>query len=509
MARHSFIQMSKLSNVKGRISYITSHAKQENLYATYRTADNEFWSNLARESQQEFKRSGTEGKCIEARELIIALPEVYTRYEPQEVLEDFTEEFRKRYGVECVSALHHNKRKTNYHIHLIFSERKLLPEPDIKIATRSVFYDETGKRVRTKKEITGEDGQIRKGCTVIKKGEIYESHLFTVKDDKFKSEPFLREVKEIYTDLINRHISNPEQQLKVFDKNSVYLPTKKIGKNNPKAAEIETDNAARQEWNRTADMALISGISEAKILEVKQTEIHDKASQSIKSKGWLPNLFRGIVTKAKDFLQNLIQEKDMPPKPTLDINMAEFRTMQKLMIKAQDKAKEIRHLQDTVLPKLKQQLADTKGIFKGKERKALTEQIQRTEKEIAEKLDKLPDVLKEDGYPDVQAFMATYRKAEAVVEQYNRDLAAWEREVRENRRPAEKERLTPPEKKSIRDQLRRLQAESRQRSQPKRKSHDRESRAVPLPCGITYILRQRNTLQDFEVLQGIGGSFRN
>lgn len=411
--------------------------------------------------------------------------------------------------MECVSALHHNKRKTNYHIHLIFSERKLLPEPDIKIATRSVFYDETGKRVRTKKEITGEDGQIRKGCTVIKKGEIYESHLFTVKDDKFKSEPFLREVKEIYTDLINRHISNPEQQLKVFDKNSVYLPTKKIGKNNPKAAEIETDNAARQEWNRTADMALISGISEAKILEVKQTEIHDKASQSIKSKGWLPNLFRGIVTKAKDFLQNLIQEKDMPPKPTLDINMAEFRTMQKLMIKAQDKAKEIRHLQDTVLPKLKQQLADTKGIFKGKERKALTEQIQRTEKEIAEKLDKLPDVLKEDGYPDVQAFMATYRKAEAVVEQYNRDLAAWEREVRENRRPAEKERLTPPEKKSIRDQLRRLQAESRQRSQSKRKSHDRESRAVPLPCGITYILRQRNTLQDFEVLQGIGGSFRN
>ena len=376
--------------------------------------------------------------------------------------------------MECVSALHHNKRKTNYHIHLIFSERKLLPEPDIKIATRSVFYDETGKRVRTKKEITGEDGQIRKGYTVIKKGEIYESHLFTVKDDKFKSEPFLREVKEIYTDLINRHISNPEQQLKVFDKNSVYLPTKKIGKNNPKAAEIETDNAARQEWNRTADMALISGISEAKILEVKQTEIHDKASQSIKSKGWLPNLFRGIVTKAKDFLQNLIQEKDMPPKPTLDINMAEFRTMQKLMIKAQDKAKEIRHLQDTVLPKLKQQLADTKGIFKGKERKALTEQIQRTEKEIAEKLDKLPDVLKEDGYPDVQAFMATYRKAEAVVEQYNRDLAAWKREVRENRRPAEKERLTPPEKKSIRDQLRRLQAEGRQRSQPKRKSHDRE-----------------------------------
>ena len=171
MARHLFIQMSKLPNVKGRISYITSQERQENFYATYRTADSTFWSNLARESQQEFKRSGAEGKCIEARELIIALPKIYTRYEPQEVLEDFTEEFRRRYGVECVSAIHHNKRKTNYHIHLIFSERKLLPAPDAKIAARSVFFDETRKRVRTKKEITGEDGQIWKGCTVIKKGK--------------------------------------------------------------------------------------------------------------------------------------------------------------------------------------------------------------------------------------------------------------------------------------------------------------------------------------------------
>lgn len=101
--------------------------------------------------------------------MIIALPEVYTTYEPQQVLEDFTEEFRRRYNVECVSALHHNKRKTNYHIHLIFSERRLLAEPDIKIATRSVFYDETGKRVRTKKEITDESGKVREGCTVIPK----------------------------------------------------------------------------------------------------------------------------------------------------------------------------------------------------------------------------------------------------------------------------------------------------------------------------------------------------
>ena len=299
-----------------------------------------------------------------------------------------------------------------------------------------------------------------------------------MKDDKFKSEPFLREVKEIYTDLINRHISDPEQQLKVFDKNSVYLPTKKIGKNNPKAAKIEADNTARQEWNRTADMALISGIPEAKTLEIKQTEIHEKASQSIKSKGWLPNLFRGIVTKAKDFLQNLIQEKDIPLKPTLDIDMGEFRHMRNLMIKVQDKAIKIKNLQDKVLPQLKQQLADTKGLFKGKERKALEVKIKETEAEIADRLDKIPDTLKEDGYPDVQVFMRTFREMESVVEQYNRDLAEWEYQASRKPTAAAKEQRRPPERQSVLKHLREIQERNKQRlpQRQRKKSFDRNSR---------------------------------
>ena len=69
---------------------------------------------------------------------------------------------------------------------------------------------------------------------------------------------------------------------------------------------------------------------------------------------------------------------------------------------------------------------------------------------------------------DVQAFMATYRKAEAVVEQYNRDLAARERQVREKEKPTR-----PPEKESVRDTLRRLQAEGKQQ-RTRKKSQDRE-----------------------------------
>ena len=151
MGRNSFIQLSKLTNLAGRISYITSHKRQENLYATYETVQRSFWKDLAQCNQTEFRKSGTEGKCIEARELIIALPESFTEYEPQQLLNTFTDYFKQNYGVECVSALHHNKRKTNYHIHLIFAERTLLAEPTVKIANRNMFYDENGKHVRTKK----------------------------------------------------------------------------------------------------------------------------------------------------------------------------------------------------------------------------------------------------------------------------------------------------------------------------------------------------------------------
>lgn len=133
-------------------------------------------------------------------------------------------------------------------------------------------------------------------------------------------------------------------------------------------------------------------------------------------------------------------------------------------------------MQDDVLPKLKAQLADTKGIFKGKERKALTEQIGQTETEIAKKLDRLPDILKSDGYPDVQAFMRTFREMESVVEQYNRDLAEWERQASRRPTTADKEQRRPPEKQSVLKHLHEIQERNKQKppQRQRKKSFDRE-----------------------------------
>ncbi|MDD2959233.1 MAG: hypothetical protein PHR92_12050 [Lachnospiraceae bacterium] len=69
--------------------------------------------------------------------------------------------------------------------------------------------------------------------------------------------------------------------------------------------------------------------------------------------------------------------------------------------------------------------------------------------------------------------MKTYRKAEAIVEDYNRDLAKWERQVKEGKEPVKKEK--PPEPVSVRERLRQLQQQSKQQPH-KKKSFDRDSR---------------------------------
>ena len=130
------------------------------------------------------------------------------------------------------------------------------------------------------------------------------------------------------------------------------------------------------------------------------------------------------------------------------------------------------------MPQLKQQLADTKGIFKGKERKALEAKIKDTETEIADRLDKIPDTLKEDGYPDVQVFMRTFREMESVVERYNRDLAEWEYQVSRKPTATAKGPHRPPERQSVLKHLREIQERNRQKppQRQRKKSIDRDSR---------------------------------
>lgn len=134
-----------------------------------------------------------------------------------------------------------------------------------------------------KKEILDDSGNVRKGCKIINKGEVYERTLFSAKNKLFKQEHYLDEVKHFYTDLINLLIEDDKNKLHVFDKNGLYLATKKIGKNNPKAEQIKTDNQVRMLWNHEVDRALVSQVPEDEIRQIKNEFITDRIRNSIKA----------------------------------------------------------------------------------------------------------------------------------------------------------------------------------------------------------------------------------
>ena len=104
---------------------------------------------------------------------------------------------------------------------------------------------------------------------MIPKGDIYEEHKFEKKNSLFKEKDFTADAKEFFTDLINYQL--PEQmKMKTFPKNGPYLPTKKIGKNNPHAEEIAETNRLRDEWNKGINRARARGVPQDRLMYVKR-----------------------------------------------------------------------------------------------------------------------------------------------------------------------------------------------------------------------------------------------
>lgn len=440
MARHSFVRTTKLTDVQGRIDYISNPKRQEHLYAFYTMAEPEFWLRLSDQAQFDFWRSHQKtGKCIEARELIIALPESLQAADPDVLLKLFTETFKSRYSVQCAAALHHNKAMTNYHIHLVFADRNVLEKTEVKRATRNMFFDEDGRHVRTKKEILDDHGKVRPGCRILLKGGVYDIKWFSGRKDVFKSHDFLPEVKQMYTDLINQLVSAEERQ-QVFDPSGPYLPTKKIGKNNPLADVITADNELRQEWNRTVDQVLIAGGSQEEVTEFKTEEITSKISESIRDNGNDPSLFSQIIRFAiavlHEFLDLLMRntsveieetnetvteqaagsQKSEPTTADLREAEAEFRSLDAIHQKLNKANRKLYALQKQ--QRSLQDVLDTtpRDLFHRKERKAMEDRIAGIGRQIDLTRAQLEAIPKQHGFGDVKSAEAAYKATKAKLE---------------------------------------------------------------------------------------------
>lgn len=321
-----------------------------------------------------------------------------------------------------------------------------------------MFYDENGKHVRTKKEILDEVGLLRKGCRIIPKGEVYERNIFTIKDSRYKSDSFVDEVKHSYTDLINIYVKDDKDKLKVFDKTGVYLPTKKIGKNNPKAEQVKADNEVRAMWNQTVERALVSGVPESQIMDVKHSEIGRKTRASIQKNGRNPAMFKSLIMTAIYALELLINrlfkvraekpgkvseeltkanaeltvgkmevsltadEKAVPAMPVKSVLASKFHRLEGIYQKLNKQNTAI-YEREQQLGDLEQKLPEVKGIFKAKERKVLQEQMEQIQTQIANMKRYLPTIVQGHGYKNVKEFLAEYKASKAEYGDYRKAVA--------------------------------------------------------------------------------------
>lgn len=272
-----YSRMTALHDLRGRIDYASNPDKQEHLMAVHDGAadllDGQFWNILAAESQEAFEKFGQKEreftdhltgeketralKCCQGREVVLQISNSLLPYnggdfdheKADEIAKIAADEVSKATGEPTYSALHYNKTENNLHLHLILPERSLLKEPVIKVAERNLFFDEEGKRRYKKSEILDENKELRPGCRIVKKGEIYEQRYFGSVNQKYSSKQWLKDFKTNCLLSLRNGALKGDVEIKEFDYSTGKLPQQKVGRKEQYRDDPEAPDRIR-EYNR-------------------------------------------------------------------------------------------------------------------------------------------------------------------------------------------------------------------------------------------------------------------
>ena len=265
-----YVRHTVLTDLGGRIDYISSPKRQENLLAVHDgaadKAEGTYWRQLAAECQEGSKYTAAGKKNIQGRELHLALSNsLLDRLTPDEIARELAESFEQKYNRSAIVAVHWNKTKSNLHAHLIFGERELLKEPKEKVAPRALFFDEQGQRRYKKAEILDGQGDVRPGCRIVAKGEIYERKIFGPVDRQFgdKHQAWLKTMKSEWLLPLRNGVLHGDVEITEYDPSSGKLAYQHVGnkaqnmKNGMTKAQIEAYNAEVKSWNQNVDKGLL------------------------------------------------------------------------------------------------------------------------------------------------------------------------------------------------------------------------------------------------------------
>lgn len=258
MAQHTImVKATSLSDAGGRIDYISNPNRQEYLEAVYYSNDDEtFWKALAAHCQEQAKYSQTK-HAVEAREWVVPLAnDLAERMSSAEIARLASDRIKEMTGTENVVAVHWNKKKNNYHIHVVSAENKEINQvKEGAVLTRNTYFDENGKR-SSKKNCVDQNGDLKPGCTFYKKGEQKIDQIrFGAKIDEIGSKGFLQDLKRDMANWQNELLQ--EERFRVFDP-SLYIAEQHIGKNTTpdQQVAIAAKNDLVQAYNAAVDECL-------------------------------------------------------------------------------------------------------------------------------------------------------------------------------------------------------------------------------------------------------------
>ena len=218
-------------------------------------------------------------------------------------------------------------------------------------------------------------------------------------------------------------------------------------------------------WNQTVDRALVSGVPEKQILEVKQNEIGQKAKASIQKSGRNPALFKSLIMTAIYALELLISKvfrmalekadnvteafvKSEPEQTKVRVVnepvMAKTELIPEMPKKTElvskyprladiynkmEKQNKVICQRDQQLASVEKEIAVTKGIFKGKQRKELQEQAEQLMIQIANMKQYLSSIVQSYGYKNVKEFLVEFKASKAEYTYYQPAIAKWEQQT--------------------------------------------------------------------------------
>lgn len=187
---------------------------------------------------------GEEAQCIEARMYVVAFPNEMADYpckyngqiinNDMELAKAIANDWRNTYGTDCYVAIHWNKSHTNFHAHILVSERIKKESQEVKRAKRNRYYDANGRECKKADAVR----IVRKGDIIRGQNELYSSGKIDLKSKKA-----LDEIKEHYSKILGTEL---------YKEDGLHLPQTHLPRINERSSkEVLEEYERKREYNAT------------------------------------------------------------------------------------------------------------------------------------------------------------------------------------------------------------------------------------------------------------------